>query len=126
MQGQDEGGVPATDYDEDKWGIEGQRNWGVLEAEAAIMANSFSEQSILVEEHLRNSGLRGATHLALKNQTQIWERQQAIQAGSRHKDISKFEGPSGPGQWLEARPGPGARWAQKTGLETRWTSPEKV
>jgi len=128
LQGRGEPGVPANEFEDDQWGIEGQRKWSVLEVEADIMAVSFSERSTMaVEEHMRNSSChRSATHLALKGQTQIRDRQEAVQAGSSHKDIPKFEGPSGQGQRLEARSGPGARWAQKTGLETRWASPEKV
>jgi len=125
LQGRDEAGVTASDIGEDKRGIEDERTCFVLEAEAPIMANSFSDRSILVGNQRRNSGFyRVATHLTPKSQTLIWNRYQALQ--TIHKDIPKFEGPSGQDQRLEARPGPGARWAQKTGLETRWTSPEKV
>jgi len=127
LQGRDEAGVTASDIGEDKRGIEGERACFVLEAEAPLMANSFSDQSTLVGDQRRNSGFhRVATHLAPKDQMLIWNRYQAVQTRSLHKDIPKFEGPSGQGQRLEARPGPGARWAQKTGLETRWTSIEKV
>lgn len=89
------------------------------------MGNSVSDRSTLVGEHMKNSGFhRGATHFASTGPTLIWSRHQAVQAPSSLKDIPKFEGPSRQGQRLEARPG--ARWAQKTGLETRWPSSEKV
>lgn len=126
-KGRDEPGIPASDIEEDKWGIEDKRSCCVLEAEAPIMANSFNDRSTLVGERMKNSGFRrGATHFASEGQTLIWSRHQAVQARSSLKDIPKFEGPSGQGQRVEARPGPGARWAQKTGLETRWTSSEKA
>lgn len=126
LQGRDEPIGPANDYMEEKRGIEGQRKRSVLEAEAALMANSFSGQSILVDEHIRSGGFqRGSKHLPF-NQSQNWDRQQAIRVAFSHKDIPKIECPSGQGLKLDPRPGPGARWAQKTVLETRWTSPAKV
>jgi hypothetical protein len=126
-KGRDEPGIPASDIEEDKWGVEAKRTCCVLEAEAPILANSFCDRSTLVGEHMKNSGFHGgATHFPPKGQTLIWSRHPAVQARSSLKDVPQFEGPSGQGQRLEARPGPGARWAQKTGLETRWTSSEKA
>lgn len=124
-----EHGVPAYDYEGDQYKSEDLRKWNELEDEGTSTANSSNVQSVLSQKHLRDSGVRtGATFVGLENQTQIRDRQQAILAGRILMDVPRSDPSvqSGQVQMLEARSGPGARWPQKSGLDTRWTCREKV
>lgn len=99
----------------------------MLETGAAAMGTSHFEKCIFVEGQMEKRILnRSSTHSPYPGQMQICDGHQRIRPLVIKVESPRIEGEPGQGQRFEERSRPGARWAHKTGLETRWTSPKKV
>ncbi|KAG0571603.1 hypothetical protein KC19_VG026200 [Ceratodon purpureus] len=118
--------VPANVLDEDNRSIEGRRLLSVLDSEPAAVVTSSCKQSF-VSGDMRKVDFKGGTlHVNLNNLTQRSDGQQGVRPVNFGKESPQLELPFGLGPGRDARLGPGARWAQKIGLDSRWTSPQKA
>ena len=107
--------------------IESQRAQNMLAAEATAMAMSNDDEYILFGGHLKKRPLSvGPSRVTSREWMLKWDGFQRAQAGYIETEHPKLEGQYGQGLRLEVRSGPGARWAQKSVLETKWTSSKKV
>jgi len=127
LQGQGNFTESTMEHQKVKWNISNHRGRNILDAGAADMATSHSDECIFVEGQLEKRTVNGSsTHLAYLEQMQTCDGHRRIRPVYLKVESPRIEGQSGQCPRFEVRSGPEARWAHKTGLETRWTSAKKV
>jgi hypothetical protein len=105
---------------------ENRRGQSSLKAGAAALAVSYAEGCVPVEGQLGKGFLSSSsTYLPYMEQMQRCDRLPENRPLSINVD-GQVIGQCGQGLKLEARSGPGMKWAHRTGLETRWTSPKEA
>lgn len=125
LQGRDISAESVNEYPELECRVENKRARNMLVDHAETMANSDIQECVLLQGQLEKKPCSGGdSYLPFQERTQKRDGLQRIRTAYVKTEFP--EGQSGHCVRSETRSGPGARWAQKSGLETRWTSPKKV
>ncbi|KAG0594342.1 hypothetical protein M758_UG068700 [Ceratodon purpureus] len=126
-KGRNDSTESANDYQEVERRIDSQRARNTPAADAWAVAICNIKDCVVSEGQLEKGSLSGdSTYMTFRERMQNRDRFLRPRAAYTKTEFPKFEDQSGQGIRSEARSGPGARWAQKSGLETTWTSPKKA